>query len=202
MTTNWYVIRLKPGATREAPRRSWVARDVPDEAVVERGLREAGMACYVPRMKKDCIHHKTHAIVTRSFPLFTGYAFAGMARLRLDFPALRAAAGVAGVLGLNGEPWAVPASVVEHCRQQQADMVFDETREAKIRRKEIGRTRRETTAMMFAPGSAIRVAEGPFAGFNGQVTNVNGRGEVKALINLFGGLTLVDFDVGQIRKVA
>jgi transcription antitermination factor NusG len=168
--------------------------------VVERSVRDAGFACYVPRLRREICHHRSKQIITRSFPLFTGYAFVG------DpcgaYEAVRACDGVARFLGQDGCPWPVDGRAVAAIQAAEHAMAFDDTREARIRRRQEGRSQRETIAMRFPAGAAVTVLKGPFAGFNGHVESVEGRGIIKAAIEVFKRLTPIEFEASALQLAA
>lgn len=204
---DWFVLKLQPGAMRRAKPRPADGPGHPehdpdrkDEAAIERSLRDAGLEVYVPRIRLEVVHHRTHKAVIRSFPLFTGYAFAGA--VGTGWADLLGCDGVGYILGTGGNYWRMPEEEINLLRQAEADMVWDDTREARIRRKQEGRTRRETATLRFPPGAEIEISTGAFAGFSGRVESVAGRGIVKALISIFGRLTAVDLAVDNIKRVA
>lgn len=52
------------------------------------------------------------------------------------------------------------------------------------------------------PGSAVRIGDGPFKGFEGKVSEVDGaRGKAKVLVSMFGRETPLELDFTQIKKV-
>jgi len=83
--------------------------------------------------------------------------------------------------------------------EAEADFAFDETRAGKLHRREIGKTKAETTRMKFPTGTKVRINDGPFATFGGEVTNVTGRGYLMVLTSIFGRLTPVELEVGQVE---
>lgn len=155
-------------------------------------LKARGHDFYLPKMRKEIFHGRAKKVVTRTFVLFNRYVFAHLPCSPDDWGDLLDQEPVDHVLGSLG--WRDEA-LMEEIRKGEADMAFDETREAAIHRKQIGRTRRETTALRFKPGRRVRVAGGidmPFGGFAGQVENVNGRGAVTVLLQIFGRVTPVE----------
>lgn len=190
---SWYVVRLAPGATRDAKNRPCrPAR--PDESWFEQELAENGFNCYLPKLRREIIHHRTKKVMVRAFPLFTGYAFV---QIESDdrWPAFRACGSVGSVLSLNGRPWAVSGDLLADLRAAEASMAFDDTREARIKRRQEGRTKRETTALRYQPGATVTPLRGPFAGYSGMVESVTGRGMVKVMMKLFGGEAPVEVPV-------
>lgn len=190
---HWYIAKIRSGFGR-------ICRTVieggqqRDLSIVERQLEEKGFDHYFPRMRKEIRHHRTKKLIERRFPLFAGYVFVGMPSANPDLYSLAQCRGVAYVLGVDGHPWRVPAAEIERLRADEVNMVFDDTREARLKRREEGQTRRETIAMQYPTGAEVRVSEGPFAGFHGHVTGVTGKGHVKAMLDLFGRLTPCEFE--------
>ena len=51
-------------------------------------------------------------------------------------------------------------------------------------------------------GSPVRIADGPFKGFEGKVSDVDeARGKVKVLVSMFGRETPIELDFLQIKKI-
>ncbi|MBP0440671.1 transcription termination/antitermination NusG family protein [Tianweitania sediminis] len=189
----WYVARLKPGASRTARHRIGLPEWRHNETIAERSLRDCGFTVYFPKMRKDIIHHRTRVLITREFPLFTGYLFVD--RITSGPVSARDCDGVAELMGVktDGRPWPVPAAVVTRFQQAEQDELFDDTKSARIKREEEGRTERETIMMKFPAGLPIRI-ENPrhiLHGFHGRVVSVTGRGLVKVMVATLQSLTPV-----------
>jgi transcriptional antiterminator NusG len=83
-------------------------------------------------------------------------------------------------------------------------MQFDDTRAARVRRKEEARSRKAKTESEFSPGRSIFVTErgNPFATLGGVVDAVTNAGRVIALIDIFGRMTPVEFEPKQLTPAA
>ncbi len=198
---NWYVVRTAPGTSRQAPPRPNTPSDRQVESLAERAVRDAGLIAYTPSMRKDIIHHRTKKLITRKFPLMAGYMFAGFPA-RPNFMRLATLREIHSILGADGHPWQIPTREIERFQQAEADMQFDDTREARIHRQEIGRTARLTAQMQFPTGTTVSLNGGPFTGFSARVTSVTGRNTLRAMIQLFGQLSEIEVPLEICDKVA
>jgi transcription antitermination factor NusG len=89
-------------------------------------------------------------------------------------------------------PLHIPARIVVKIHQDEVDGKFDET----------GATKKSNRAKLeeqFAAGLQVRVGEGPFMGFLAICDGITAQGRIKALVNIFGRLTSVDFEAGQLE---
>ena len=189
--TLWFVIRT----------------NIRSEDKAERNLRAAGFRTYAPWQKFERLNRRKRVWIQHEMRLAPRYLF-----LEADMPAqdipwyvIRACEGVESVLGINGNPHRLSAAEVaslDAIRNAEADFAFDETRAGKLHRREIGKTKKETTRMKFPVGSKVRISDGPFTSFNGEVTNVNGRGHLSVMTEIFGRLTPVELEPEQVEAIA
>src|SRR3989338_8252202 len=79
--------------------------------------------------------------------------------------------------------------------------ISDDEVQAILRRTEDTETK-PTPKMIFDIDESIRIAEGPFANFNGSVMEVfPERGKVKVSVSIFGRSTLVELENWQVEKL-
>lgn len=190
--TNWYVIQTKSRAEEEAAA----------------SLREAGFRVYLPKMAKDIIHHRTKKKTTRHFVLFNRYLFASP-RHNPHLGAMKFCDGVDMVLksiGEDGRYIPIAHRLVSQLMLDQRALKFDDTRRARIRRKQEAETEKETLRMLYPGGQRIRVKDDwkhkhPFGGFYGSVVRVDGKKRIRAMLELFGSLVPVEFNPDDIEAV-
>ncbi|MFZ8892907.1 MAG: transcription termination/antitermination protein NusG, partial [Ilumatobacteraceae bacterium] len=62
--------------------------------------------------------------------------------------------------------------------------------------------KRKAPKLDYEVGEGVRVKEGPFADFSGQVAEINAdHMKLKVLVNIFGRETLVEMDFSQVAKL-
>jgi transcriptional antiterminator NusG len=189
---NWYVVRA----------------NIKCEDKAERNLRMIGFETYAPWQKFERYNRRKNVHIVHTLRLCPRYIFlnvGALARERTPWGAIRSCDGVESVLGVNGLPMALSVAeraALELIMDAEREHVFDETRDGKLYRREIGKTKKETTRMKFPVGSKVRINEGPFATFAGEVTNVTGRGYLTIMTSIFGRMTPVEMEPKQVEAIA
>lgn len=188
------------------PKKAWfVCRsNVRQEERAAESIRLAGFDVYLPRMKLETKDRRTKAFRETVKPLMTGYLFVGFTSFARHFEMVRKCDGVYDFVKVMGEPIPVPAASVIDIQCAEMDMRFDNTRAARIHRGEEMKSRKLNIRKQFQKGAAIVVTDEahPFAHFQAVVDEVTSSGSVKALIDLFGRATSVEFQAGQLKPAA
>jgi transcriptional antiterminator NusG len=181
---HWYAIKTKPKAERQAR----------DEIV------QLGLDAYLPEYERERFNRRKRVTIITRLCHFPRYLFAQIdAR---DFAAVRACRGVADILpGFPLAPIPVPAHDVLELRAAQDARLFDDTDYARRLR---GETVKHTLAALRKRlnGRTVRVKDGPFASFPGEVDAVHSLERLRVIIQIFGRPTPVELEMKQIEDMA
>lgn len=181
----------------------YVARtNIRSELKADDNLRKAGFETYLPMVRFERVNKRTRIVRTFERPLMLRYLFVAFPRHAKHFGFARACEGVERILGdVDDHPIQVPFALVKGIFLAEINLEFDDTRAARIHRKEEARTKKATVAMRFFSGSEWRVTEGPFASFQATVENVTSAGLVRVLVNIFGRMTPVEIEPSHLDPV-
>ena len=137
---------------------------------------------------EDVVEFKNGKKVVVPKKVFPGYL---LARIRLDDDSwfvVRNTPGVTGFVGAGNKPSPLPRRDVENFL-----LVKDEAEDT---------GRKTKPRLEYEMGENVRVKEGPFADFQGQVIEINeDQLKVKVLVNIFGRETPVELEFAQVGKV-
>jgi transcriptional antiterminator NusG len=138
---------------------------------------------------EDVVEFKNGKKVIVSKKMFPGYL---LVRCELDDDAwfvIRNTPGVTGFVGQGAKPSPLPKKDVDMFLQTKAGDEIEATRKGKPR-------------LEYEVGETVRVREGPFAEFSGQVVEINeDQLKVKVLVNIFGRETPVELEFSQVAKL-
>jgi transcription antitermination factor NusG len=178
----WFAVRVKAGS---------------GDAVFA-DLREAGYDVYQPRRRYDRFNRRKNVTVEWSEPLLPGYLFVVHPRPDApvdDWTEVRAVKGVVGPLGSENGPLRIPPAVIEAIITAEFESAYDETAAGKRAR---GETKSAELERRFVAGRKFLINEGPFASFLAEAESITHDERVKALVEIFGRLTPVEFDPKQL----
>jgi len=141
---------------------------------------------------EDVVEFRQGKKVVVQKKMFPGYL---LVRCRLDDDSwfvIRNTPGVTGFVGQGSKPSPLPRREVETFLQVKAD---EDAATAAGQKKT--RTRK-----LYEMGETVRVKEGPFADFSGEVIEINeDQLKVKVLVNIFGRETPVELEFAQVAKL-
>ena len=123
--------------------------------------------------------------------VFPGYL---LVRCRMDDESWYCIRNTPGVTGFVGQS-----------RQGQKPTPLSRARGAHVPRRQGRRRRagaRAKPRLEYEVGESVRVREGPFADFSGEIAEINAdHMKLKVLVNIFGRETLVEMDFSQVAKL-
>ena len=174
----WYVVHTYSGYENKV-------RSNMGNVVASRGIEDRVFEVVIPM--EDVVEFKGGKKVTVQKKVFPGYL---LVRCELDddsWYVVRNTPGVTGFVGLGAKPTPLARKDVETFLQ-----VKPEGAEPKKTRPRLE----------YEVGESVRVREGPFADFSGQIAEINeDQLKLKVLVNIFGRETPVELEFAQVAKL-
>src|SRR5918998_1303809 len=153
------------------------------EQAKQRGLSDLFDEIMVPKEKVVEVRRGRKVDAERKF--FPGYVLVKMDMTDEAYHLIKNTPKVTGFLGTDNRPMPIPDSEAEHIMAQVQEGV-----------------ERPKPSISFEIGERIRVADGPFASFEGNVEEVDEeRARLKVAVSIFGRPTPVELEYGQVEKV-
>ena len=175
----WYVIHTQSGYEKK------VKQNI--EARTQ-SMNMEGRILEVTIPMEDVVEFKGGKKVTVQKKVFPGYL---LVRCMLDddsWYVIRNTPGVTGFVGQGNKPSPLPRRDVETFLQ-----VKDDSPETPKRGK---------SRLQYEMGETVRVKDGPFADFSGEVVEFNeDQLKLKVLVNIFGRETPVELELSQVAKL-
>jgi transcriptional antiterminator NusG len=176
MAKRWYVVHVYSGFEKK------IAQQIKEQAD-KSGLGEQFDEVLVPT--ETVVEVRRGQKVNSEQKFFPGYVLVKMDLTDDAWHLVKNTPKVTGFLGTRNKP--SPISDAE------ADRILKQNQEG---------VERARPAVLFVVGEQVRVADGPFASFNGTVEEVDEeKGRVKVSVSIFGRSTPVELEYGQVEKV-
>ncbi len=176
MAKRWYIVQTYSNFERK------VAESITEKAA-HSGLGEYFEDVLVPTEKVVEVRRGRKVDTERRF--FPGYVLVKMDMTDDTFHMIKNISKVTGFLGADNKP--MPISETE------AQSILHQVQEGVEHPK---------PSITFEVGEQVRVADGPFASFNGFVEEVDEeRARLKVEVSIFGRPTPVELEYGQVEKV-
>jgi len=176
MAKRWYIVHTYSNFEKK------VMESLKEQAA-QKGLQDLFEQVIVPTEEVVEIRRGRKIKSERRF--FPGYVLAKIDLTDEVFHLIKNTPKVTGFLGSGSKP--VPISDAE------ANRILNQVAEGVEKPK---------STIRFEIGEQVRVADGPFASFNGQVEEVDEeRSRLKVAVSIFGRPTPVELEYGQVEKV-
>ena len=176
MTNRWYIVHAYSNFEKK------VAESIREQAA-QRGLADKFEEVMVPTEQVVEIRRGRKINTERKF--VPGYVLVKCDLSDDVYHLIKNTPKVTGFLGADNKPMAIPDREAERIKGQVADGV-----------------ERPKSTISFEVGETVRVADGPFASFNGVVEEVDeARSRVKVAVSIFGRATPVELEFAQVEKV-
>ena len=177
----WYVVHTYSGYENKV-------RSNMGNVVASRGLEDRVFEVVIPM--EDVDEFKGGKKVTVQKKVFPGYL---LVRCDLDddsWGAIRNTPGVTGFVGPGTKPTPLSRREVENILQVKVEGVPGAA------------PKRSRARLEYEVNETVRVKEGPFADFSGQISEINeDQLKLKVLVNIFGRETPVELEFSQVAKL-
>jgi transcriptional antiterminator NusG len=176
MAKRWYIVHAYSNFENK------VAESIREQAK-QRHLDHLFEEILVPKEKVTEVRRGRKVDAERKF--FPGYVLVKTDLTDEVFHLIKNTPKVTGFLGADNKPMPIRDSEAEHILQQVQEGI-----------------ERPKPSVSFEVGEQVRVADGPFASFNGTVEEVDdARSRVKVAVSIFGRATPVELEFGQVEKL-
>jgi transcriptional antiterminator NusG len=172
----WYIVHAYSNFENK------VAESIRDQTK-QRGLADHIDEVLVPKEKVTEARRGRKVETERKF--FPGYVLVKMDLTDEVYHLIKNTPKVTGFLGSDKKPMPITDAEAQRILQQVQEGVD-----------------RPKPSISFDIGEQVRVADGPFASFNGVVEEVDeARSRVKVAVSIFGRATPVELEFGQVEKL-
>jgi len=175
LVSQWYIIQAYSGFEKK------VAASIKDQADAK-GLGENIEEVLVPT--EEVVEMRRGKKVNAERKFFPGYILINMDMTDDTWHLVKDTPKVSGFLGSSGKPAPISDS--------EAKAILSQVQEGVDKPKR---------SIVYHIGETVKVADGPFASFNGVVEDIDEEKErLKIAVSIFGRSTLVELGYGQVEK--
>ena len=177
---NWYVVHTQSGYENKV-------KSNLESRIQSMNMEDSIFEVVIPM--EDVVEFKNGKRQVVQRKVFPGYLYVRCYLEDRSWDVIRNTPGVTGFVG-SGKPLPLTRRDVEMALQEP------EAEEAE------GAVKRQRPRLEYEIGETVRVKEGPFADFSGQVADINeDQLRVKVLVNIFGRETPVELEFSQVAKL-
>ena len=175
MNTRWYIVHAHSNFEKK------VAASIREQAA-QRGLEAKFDEILVPT--ENVVEVRKGRKVNAERKFFPGYVLVKCDLSDDIYHLIKNTPKVTGFLGADKKPVPISDAEANRIKGQVADGV-----------------ERPKASITFEIGESVRVADGPFASFNGTIEEIDeGRSRVKVAVSIFGRATPVELEYTQVEK--
>ena len=176
MAMRWYIVHAYSNFERK------VAESIKERAA-SAGLSDLFAEVLVPM--EEVVEMRRGRKVSSERTFFPGYVLVKMELNDQTYHLIKSTPKVTGFLGTENKP--IPIT------EDEAGRILQQVQEGVERPK---------PSVTFEIGEQVRVADGPFASFNGLVEEVDEeRARLKVAVSIFGRATPVELEYAQVEKL-
>ena len=176
MAMRWYIVHAYSNFERK------VAEAIKERAAAA-GLSDQFAEVLVPM--EEVVEMRRGRKISSERKFFPGYVLVKMELNDETYHLIKNTPKVTGFLGTENKP--IPIT------EEEAGRILQQVQEGVERPK---------PSVTFEIGEQVRVADGPFASFNGLVEEVDEeRARLKVAVSIFGRATPVELEYGQVEKL-
>ena len=176
MTKRWYIVQTYSNFEQK------VADSIREQAK-QRHLDQFFEEIMVPKEKVVEVRRGQKVDTERKF--FPGYVLVKMELTDEAYHLIKNTPKVTGFLGADNKPMPISEAEATRIRTQVQEGI-----------------EHPKSSVSFEIGEQVRVADGPFASFNGVVEEIDaGRSRLKVAVSIFGRPTRVELEMGQVEKL-
>ncbi len=177
MAKRWYIVHAYSNFERK------VAEAIKERAA-QQGLTDLFEEVLVPM--EEVVETRRGRKVSSERKFFPGYVLVKMQMTDQAYHLIKQTPKVTGFLGTDNKPMPITDGEAMRILQQVQEGV-----------------ERPKPSITFEVGEMVRVADGPFASFSGQIEEVDEeRTRLKVAVSIFGRATPVELEFSQVEKVA
>ena len=175
MAKRWYVIHTQTG--QEDRVKAYL------ESKLQGRAKEFISQVFIPTETVSEVKDGKKKISQRKF--FPGYLLVEMELSEDSWYAIKNTPGVSGFVGSGKKPLPLPDAEVANILKQAEE------------KKE-----KPSPKVVFEKGEPVKVTEGPFTNFNGNIEEINpDKGKLKVMVSIFGRATPVELEYWQVEKL-
>ena len=176
MAKRWYVVHTQTGHEDRV------------KTHLENRIRSANLIEVIPQImipteKISEVRSGKKKILERKF--FPGYLLVEMELTDEGWYLIKNTPGITGFIGPGAKPQAL--------RDDEVATILKQAEDSK---------EKPLPKVLFAKGESVKIIEGPFTNFNGEIDEINPtKGKIKVMVSIFGRSTPVELEYWQVEKV-